>query len=499
MAIPASQIVQVNPRLLQPGGVDLEFNGLFLTRETSIPTDQLVLPFADPDGVGAYFGLESEEYRLASIYFLGYANSFIKPRALYFARRIDEAAPPFLRGGSLATDVAGIKAVAAGSLTLTLGADTATLSNLNFTTITAYSDAAGVIQTALRERDGDAWKTATVTYSSLFNAFTVTGGVAGGEQSVSYASGDVADLLQLTLAGGAVTSRGSDALTETGNMEAILRITRNWVCFSTVWRAEREEMIAYAEWSNSKGVSYLYALWDDDMKLLQPNNAATVGAALAELNVSAVCAEWKGPEYAAFLLGAAAAIDWNRRQGTITFAFKSQDGLAPNVDNGQDAVCLTAQGFNFMGNYATRNDEFIFHYPGQMYGRWRWIDTYLNAVWLNNALQVSIMNGFGQSPRVPYTESGYALIRSWLQDPVNRALNNGIIDPGVTLSESQKAQVNREAGADIAPSLTQNGYFIQIQDPAPAVRVTRDSPIVNLWYTYGGSVHKLTVASTAIV
>lgn len=169
------------------------------------------------------------------------------------------------------------------------------------------------------------------------------------------------------------------------------------------------------------------------------------------------------------------------------------------MDNGQDAVCLTAQGFNFMGNYATRNDEFIFHYPGQMYGRWRWIDTYLNAVWLNNALQVSIMNGFGQSPRVPYTESGYALIRSWLQDPVNRALNNGIIDPGVTLSESQKAQVNREAGADIAPSLTQNGYFIQIQDPAPAVRVTRDSPIVNLWYTYGGSVHKLTVASTAIV
>lgn len=100
---------------------------------------------------------------------------------------------------------------------------------------------------------------------------------------------------------------------------------------------------------------------------------------------------------------------------------------------------------NFMGDYATRNDQFIFLYPGQMFGSWKWIDTYLNAVWLNNALQVACMNGFRQTPRVPYNQEGYTLLKSWCLDPINRALYSGVIDTGVALSESQKSQLVRES------------------------------------------------------
>ena len=82
MSIPASQIVQVNPRLLTPGGTDLEFNGLLLSGSDFIPSSQLVLPFPDADSVGEYFGMESDEYKAAAIYFQGYNNSFKKPRAL---------------------------------------------------------------------------------------------------------------------------------------------------------------------------------------------------------------------------------------------------------------------------------------------------------------------------------------------------------------------------------------------------------------------------------
>ena len=100
MSIPASQIVQVNPRLLTPGGTDLEFNGLLLSASLLIPSSQLVLPFPDPDSVGDYFGLESTEYQAAVTYFQGYNNSFKKPRALYVARRVAEDAAPFIRGAS---------------------------------------------------------------------------------------------------------------------------------------------------------------------------------------------------------------------------------------------------------------------------------------------------------------------------------------------------------------------------------------------------------------
>jgi hypothetical protein len=203
--------------------------------------------------------------------------------------------------------------------------------------------------------------------------------------------------------------------------------------------------------------------------------------------------------YAAMIMGTAASIDWERRQGVITFAFKSLDGLPANVVTGTDATNLKAQNVNFMGDYATRNDNFIFMYPGSMFGQWDWIDTYLNAVWLNNALQVAIMAGLNQSPRVPYTDEGYALVRAWCMDPINRALKCGIIDPGVTLSESQKAELQREAGRDISGELRTDGYVLQVDDASPAVRQQRETPSCSLHYSYGGSIHRIDLASTAVV
>lgn len=501
MAISASQIVQINPRLLQPGGVDLELNGLLLAQDDTIPTDALVLPFGDPEGVGAYFGVDSDVYRLANVYFLGFNNSQIKPRAFYVARRIDENAAPFLRGGQVAETVTQLRALTTGTLSLTLGTHTENITGISFAAIQSYSDAAQVLQTTIRAKTagGVAWTGATVTYSSLFKAYTITGGVVGEGQQANYALGDTAELLRLTLEAGAVISQGAAAMSEAQNMEAVLGKTRNWVTFTTVWKPDNDAMTAFAEWSSDKGVQYLYVGWDDDAKLLQPNNTNTVAEIFKALEVSGTALEWKSAEYAAFVLGVGASIDYNQRQGAVSTAFKAQEGLAANVGNSTDAVNLLAKNVNFYGNYATRNDNFIFHYPGSMFGRWRYIDTYLNAVWLNNALQVALMAGLTQTPRVPYTEAGYALIRSWIQDPVNRGLNNGVIDPGLKLSEAQKAQINREAGLNIVPYIEQDGYYVQVLDPGANIRIKRDSPIINIWYAYGGSVNRLVVTSTALV
>ena len=627
MSIPASQIVQVNPRLLTPGGTDLEFNGLLLSASPLIPASQLVLPFPDPESVGAYFGLESPEYEAAVVYFLGYNNSYKKPRALYIASRIGSDTPAWLRGAPWSGTLAELKAAGMGGLSLTVNGEEVTARNVSFATATSPSDVAQVLQSALNagatpgtparaavltggditfegladvtdgafaiEVNGEAqqvtgldlaavtsplalataltgkiagvevsagasgivltttetgaqasigYATApedgegtdvsallaltaatgatsvagadevagtgvagiTVTYSSLTKAWTITSPTTGEDSTITFANApetgaDFASLLGLTEQAGAVVSPGMAAMSPAANMEALLNLTKNFVCFTTVAQADEAEALALAQWASGKGVEYLYIYWDNDAKLLQPNNTATIAAALKEANVGATCGVWDSLAYAAMIMGTAASIDWDRRNGTITFAFKGQDGLAANVVTGTDAINLTAQGMNFMGDYATRNDQFIFLYPGQMFGSWKWIDTYLNAVWLNNALQVACMAGFEQTPRVPYNSEGYALVRAWMQDPVNRALYSGIIDTGVTLSESQKAELTREAGRDISGELFTDGYVIEVNDPAPAVRQQRESPECSVYYTYGGSVHRLNIASTAVV
>jgi hypothetical protein len=114
-------------------------------------------------------------------------------------------------------------------------------------------------------------------------------------------------------------------------------------------------------------------------------------------------------------------------------------------------------------------------------------------------LQVAMMSGIKNTGRVPYNEKGYTRVRGWMQDPTQRALSSGVIDADVVLSESQRDEVNQKAGMDIASQLQMTGYFIQIKDPGPIARKNRQSPIINYWYTYGGAIQKLVVASQAIV
>ena len=499
MAIPASEIVSVNPRLIAAGGTDLAINGLLLTKNTLIPSSMPALVFANADGVAEYFGENSDEYKFAVKYFLGYDNSFAKPLNMVVARRFDTAVPAFLRGGKFSGTLESIKAISDGAMTLTIDETEVELTGLNFSSATSLSAVADIIETAIESSVSGV----TVEYSSLTKAFTITSPTSGPDSDVSFAvdgsGGAVASVLKLT-EGVATRSPGVDALSVAGNFRMIRTASDNWVTFSTVWEASASEALEMAQWAGDQGVDFLYVCWSTDEALLDQGSAETVADLLNNNNVGATCGIYGGMAYAAFIMGTAASINWNRRQGTINFAFKGQNGLAATVDSATEAdTLMDKKNWNFYGNYATRNDQFTFMYDGRMFGDYKYIDPYINSVWFKNALQVSIMNGLNMAGRVPYNEEGYALIRAWCMDPINRAFYNGVIDAGVTLSETQKAQVYQELGMDVSQELFTNGYVLVVSEPSPQIRVNRESPDVSLYYTYGGSVNKITVASTVLL
>ena len=78
MAISASNLVQVLPRILKATGQDLVFNGVVLDDNASIPSNT-PLAFSSIDEVGEYFGSSSDEYKFAEVYFGGFDNSQVKP------------------------------------------------------------------------------------------------------------------------------------------------------------------------------------------------------------------------------------------------------------------------------------------------------------------------------------------------------------------------------------------------------------------------------------
>jgi hypothetical protein len=495
MPIPASYIVAINPRLIPAGGNDLEFNGLLLSDNPLIPLSAPVLQFANADTVGDFFGLESDEYKAASIYFLGYNNSFAKPRHLMIGRRVKEAVGAYLRGAQYTGTLASLKLITAGTLTVEINGADVSVSDVDLSAATSYSDVATALQTALQAELAGV----TVAYSSLTGAFQINGPSTGAEQTIAYASGTLAEALNFTQAKGAVVSLGSDALTPAENMAIIKEQTQNWVSFTTLYAATNDEHLGLSAWASSQGIEYLYVGWTADPALLVQGSTTSIADQIKAAEYGATTLVYDNSDVAVFLLGSIASVNWERYQGTINYAFKKVDGVAATVTNQTDADLLLAKGVSFMGNFATRNDDFTFFYDAKMFGDYGYVDAFVNTVWFKNVMQVSVMNGLTQAGRVPYNERGYALIRAWLQDPINRAVNNGTIDAGVVMSESQKAQVYNETGRDLTTELFTNGYAVLVEDAGAAVRVGRQSPNITVYYTYGGSINHIEVASTAIL
>ncbi|WP_155675439.1 DUF3383 family protein, partial [Burkholderia territorii] len=100
---------------------------------------------------------------------------------------------------------------------------------------------------------------------------------------------------------------------------------------------------------------------------------------------------------------------------------------------------------------------------------------------------------------IPYNAQGNGLIEAACLDPIGAAINFGAIRTGVTLSQAQIADIQNALGFNASPSIEAQGYYLSIQDASPAVRAARASPPMTLFYTDGGSVQQLTLASIAVM
>lgn len=489
MAIPARQIVDVTPRVINAGVPDLAMSGLLLTKNAlCIYPD---MSFSSATAVGAYFGYDSDEYKAALKYFMGYDNAFKRPDTLKFARRIDVDVAGELIGGS-AAKLSDLKAITAGSFSIDVDGTTVNVTGLDLSSATTQSDVATALQTKITGT--------TVTYNSNLNAFIVVSATTGENSSVSVATGTSADALGLSSATGAVAQAGMVAMSEDANMTAIARADGNWVSFTTLYSADDDEIIALAEWTNNQKVEYAYFPYTNAQGDTVPSNQNNLPNVLKNADYDGVVLIFGIVDHAVAAMSIWASVDWNRYNGLPTMAFRSQNGLAASVTDETVAENLLSMNVNYYGRYASRVEDFTFFYNGKLVGGdFGFIDAYIGNIWLRNALQNAILNGLQQVARTPYTDAGYNQIRAWCLDPINRGLNNGVIQAGLNLSEAQKAQLYNEIGQDVSEQIYTDGYFLLVEDPGAQARVERETPVCGLWYTYGGAVQKIELPATVIL
>ena len=498
-AIPASFDVTVTPSVISAGGSALALNGLMLTNGTRVPIGS-VLSFPASSSVASYFGASSVEAQAAAIYFSGYDNSTVKPGALLIAQYPTVAVSAYLRGGSLAGLTLAQLVLLTGTLSVTNDGTVHTSAAISLTSATSFSNAATIIQAAFTA------PAFTVTFDSVASAFVFTDTLTGATSTMTFATGTLATGLALTAATGAVLSQGSAIATPTPFMNAITNSTQNWATFFTTFDpdlgAGNTVKLAFAAWTNAQIDRFAYACWDTDITPTLSTAATTSMGYLIGSNgtnsngtVMIYGTDWTK---AAFFSGATAAIDFSQFNGRITYKYKSQGGLTAEVTSQTVAANLIANGYNYYGIEATANQNFTFFAPGTISGQFQWADSYVNQIWLNNALQLAAMVLLTQLKSIPYNAAGYALMRQAWGDPITQAVNFGAIRAGVPLSLLQAANVNNAAGVPIDSLLSSAGYYLQILPATAQVRGARGTPPCTLWYMDGGSVHHINLASIEV-
>lgn len=499
-SIPASAIVSVVPSVISTGGSALELIGLCLTTNTRVPIGA-VPSFPSAAAVSSFFGPASVQAAQAAIYFAGFEGADVLPAALLFAQYNLAAVPGYLRGGNISGLTLTQLQAFTGTLTITFAGTPLTSSSINLSSATSFSNAATIIQAGFTSPPF------SVTYDSVSGAFVFTSTTTGATETITYATGTLAADLLLTLVTGATLSQGAAiAAAPAAFMAGIVAQTTNWATFFSDFDPDGGSgntlKTEFAAWAGTTNDQFAYFVEDTDITPTESTDAASsLGQKIIAAGISGAT-----PIYvpsipfglAAFASGAVASIDFAETNGEATLAFKSQSGLVASVTNQTVAANLIANGYNFYGSYATANQGFTFFYPGSISGPFEWVDAYVGQIWLNSQLQLALMELLTNVKSIPYNAAGYGLIQAAMQDPIQAALNFGLINTGVTLSNAQIAEVNNAAGLAIANVLQSQGYYLQILPATAQTRGNRASPPITLWYVQGGSVQSINVSSVEV-
>ncbi|AID17972.1 tail sheath [Acinetobacter phage YMC11/12/R2315] len=482
-SIPASNIAAVYPAVIGGGGNPLGLNTTLFVNEAVYPNYE----YFSNTLVGQHYGLESDVYKFATVYFNGFNGATTRPNSLFIATYNSDEYPATIIGGDITgTSIADLKLIN-GSLNIVVDGVSKNVT-VDLSTANSYSDAAALIGTAL---------TLTCVYQSTTKGFVIQSGTTGEGSTISFATGTVADKLKLTQDTGAILNNHTTQDTpETAALSAI-QFSSNFVNFTYANGVFDDDALkAFATWITQQNSRFKLYTWGLDPVALGQSGASF--GEWAKENTSGVVPIYGTFDKAAFFCGVSGSINYQEANGRTTTAFRSQDGLVPDVTNEADAETLVKNGYSFYGAWATANDRFQFAGNGSVTGQYKWIDNFDFQVFLRTQLQLAYMNMFQAQKTIPYNDQGIATVRAYSQDPIDQGINFGGIRAGVNLSNAQKFQVNQEAGFDAASQLFAQGWALSITLPDSQTRVARESFIIKLFYTDGSSMQRLEMTATNV-
>lgn len=443
MSIDITRYVQITSAVADTGGVpQRELIGRLFSESPKVPTDSII-EFTSAADVSAYFGSTSVEYLRAAFYFAFVSKSLTAPRKLSFGRHARVASPARIYGTAPVGSLIAFQAVTAGTLALTIGAQTASLTGLNFSAAVSLAGVAAVLQTAIQAAAGDQFTTATVTYDAVegsFNFVASSGETDAADISVNAAAaGSVATLFGWSV--GAIFSPATPIQTITEALAASVEISNNFGSFAFVTTSLTvDETVEAATWNATRNVEFMFSA------RTTAANAVSLSAAVYSKAGTGLTLAPLTTEYPEMLpMAVLAATDYTRPNSVPNYMYQQAD-LVASVTTDALADLYDPLRVNYYGQTQTAGQQIAFYQRGLLMGGSTAavdMNIYANEVWFKDAASSAILALLLALPRIPANDDGRGQILAVLQDPINAALLNGTISVGKTLTTAQRLYVTQ--------------------------------------------------------
>lgn len=464
MAISISRYVEITSGVGGAGVVrQRDLIGRIFTDNPRVPVDSIVEVTSAADA-STYFGSGSSEYARALFYFSWISKNITSPRKLQYARWASAAAAPRIYGTALTSTLIDLQAITAGTLSLTAGDATASLTGLDFSGAASFAAVATIIQTAIRAATGDQFTTATVSYDATSRSFLFVGTVAEAAPISVTVTGTVNDIsLRIGWGPSAVFSPGVDVTSLTDTLNASADGSTNFGSFLFMDALTTDEVVEVASWNAERNVDFMFCVRCDD------TNRDALGAALISqggtaLTYAPLAGEY--PEMCPMII--LAATDYTRRNSVQNYMYQQFDGLTASVTTNALANELDALRINYYGVTQTAGQLIAFYQRGVLGGGSTDPtdqNTYANEMWLKDTARAVILSLLLSVGRIPANASGRGSLISVLQEgAIDPALTNGTISVDKALTTVQKLYITDLTGDELAWYQVQDkGYWLDAE------------------------------------
>lgn len=427
MAIPISDLIQVNIAV-SPNAVAVEGFGplLFLSKEfkTTFGDKYPVRQYSSMAGVSADYP-SGEVYNAASAYFSQ------KPTPKYFlVGAITHDTPvPATAGKVTASSVAvleEVKLVTNGVLTVGIDGIVHSTAPVDFSSALDLNAVASIATSAMATANINA----TITQNA--GKFTLTANTTGADSVVSEVSGTTAVALKLDAASSPVFTQGTDELSIGTDLNNVLNSPFDFffVALDRAFRgsASGDNQMTVAKWAEANEKVFGWA--DSDKQILVPGAETSFSRAKAQnlqRTLLVYDASDNGNEYPEVsILGRASTVNFNVANSALILAFKKGPAIkTADLSPNQLKALRLVNGNAFIN--VGGNTMF---YDGKM-ADGTWFDTVQGVSWLTAKIRANVFNLFyGSTTKIPWTDTGVALVNQQITLALELAVTNGLIAPG---------------------------------------------------------------------